>query len=1258
MNDIRFKNKYWNPSSFNVFFPKNKKQEVRLKFVEWKLRKDRVNLCRTKRDVSFFYNRRAMQRNRFPKGFQSRTQVICCKDTNHVANDKCLDKCGDFSLEEREFSVDNLNNNGYNNIYNNTNNNTKKNKRRKKSIVWKLSTWNIRTMGNEDDEKVMQVKTKRKLDKLPFIIEECREFNLDVVCLQEVRRIQQGCVQRDGFLFYFSGHNSLKKEGVGLVFSGRFFDEVKIVKYVSSRIMWVAGTVDGMEVVIFSVYAPTNVYPITIKQKFYEELENELKGVPREFKSRVFIGGDFNARIGTFEKGLFDNCRGKFIDGIQNENGLLLMEFCLRNSLYISNTGFQKSRYGTWRHPRSKVAVTLDFWLINKEGRGSMKNCKVNYVADALTDHNMVELEFFADVKKKFLGKFKVVKNKKLNYNALRIDSDLCVTLGKEIDSVIEVMDKEVDYNTFSQYVGEVCIKMLPEKVKLKGHKDWFDARRTDVIELISQRRNARKKYLQNSSLEYLHKYKSLRKECQRRCREMRNNFWIDVADNIQEMYDCNNSRGYFDALKILYGCKKGGALKYLLNLDGTKAVMEEDVMNRWHEHFRNLLNQEATAKGSILDYLPEKAQVIDQLDSLFTEEEVYIAFNMMKYEKAAGVDGRQIEVENFVESEFLVKTILSYYNKALNDGVVPSEWKDVIIATLFKKGATESCDNYRGLSLITHVGKALERVIQNRLVKYAELLNWIPESQCGFRSERGTVDVIFVSRYLSSLVVEKEMKLYKCFVDLTKAYDKVDRDILWMVLERRGVPIKLLNLLKGLLVGAVARVRVNGKFSEQFILERGLKQGSVISPLLFNIFFGAIIQEVMRRLKLKGVGGITLKFKIGGNIFDLNELKRKADIQNIRITDLLFADDAEFIANSQEELQCMVDVFVEVSEVFGQELAIKKTEVMVVSREDGVNQNVNIMVRGIPLKVVKTFKYLGSTENSVANMSNEVEIRVQKMGSSYAILSSRIFENRYVKAKTKFRAFEAIVLSNALYGSATWNISVKQIEKLESKQFQLLRRMLGFSWKDFISYEKLMELAEAVGEKIVPIEGKIRFNRLKYLGHVERMDDIRLPKIVLHGDLVEGKRKRGGQLLMYRHCIKEDLKLFNINYKTWQVECLDRNSWRKLLYDGLKKFQEQWLQKREATRCKRKIKEVEKQGGRRFRAKINDSETLTVIRKRNICFDKFSKIDEILKSNDGRIVKGRGSKEANKVKYKINNIRISRTGRLVEMFKSLRNSR
>ena len=74
----------------------------------------------------------------------------------------------------------------------------------------------------------------------------------------------------------------------------------------------------------------------------------------------------------------------------------------------------------------------------------------------------------------------------------MRNDSDICVKLGKEIDSMISDLDKDIDYNTFSQHVGEVCHRVLPENVKLKEHKDWFDGRRTDVLDLLSQRRVAR----------------------------------------------------------------------------------------------------------------------------------------------------------------------------------------------------------------------------------------------------------------------------------------------------------------------------------------------------------------------------------------------------------------------------------------------------------------------------------------------------------------------------------------------------------------------------------------------------------------------------------------------------------------------------------------------------------------------------------------------------------------------------------------------
>jgi hypothetical protein len=204
----------------------------------------------------------------------------------------------------------------------------------------------------------------------------------------------------------------------------------------------------------------------------------------------------------------------------------------------------------------------------------------------------------------------------------------------------------------------------------------------------------------------------------------------------------------------------------------------------------------------------------------------------------------------------------------------------------------------------------------------YAEANKLMPESQHGFRPDRSTVDAIFVSRLLSSSSLEMQRPLYKCFVDLTKAYDKVDRDTLWKVLLLRGIPPRLVQLIQALHCGAQATVRVDGAMSEAFNLERGLKQGSVFAPLLFNIFFGAIIESTRKRVQHLGV---KFKYKEGGNIFNVNELKRKKDIVEMSFMELLFADDAVLMSDTVENLQNIVDAFVEVTEAFGQEVSIKK---------------------------------------------------------------------------------------------------------------------------------------------------------------------------------------------------------------------------------------------------------------------------------------------------------------------------------------------
>ena len=99
----------------------------------------------------------------------------------------------------------------------------------------------------------------------------------------------------------------------------------------------------------------------------------------------------------------------------------------------------------------------------------------------------------------------------------------------------------------------------------------------------------------------------------------------------------------------------------------------------------------------------------------------------------------------------------------------VPQDWRDAILVSLYKKGLKSDCSNFRGKSLLSIVGKLFSRILLNRLVR--TIVNGIlPESQCGFRASRGTVDMIFNARQFQEKCKEQNLPLYQCFIDLSKA--------------------------------------------------------------------------------------------------------------------------------------------------------------------------------------------------------------------------------------------------------------------------------------------------------------------------------------------------------------------------------------------------------------------------------------------------------------------------------------------------------
>ena len=137
--------------------------------------------------------------------------------------------------------------------------------------------------------------------------------------------------------------------------------------------------------------------------------------------------------------------------------------------------------------------------------------------------------------------------------------------------------------------------------------------------------------------------------------------------------------------------------------------------------------------------------------------------------------------------------------------------------------------------------------MVAGRLNAYCEAKGLLAEEQCGFRPDRSTTDMMFVLRRLQEVARKARVSLYMCFVDIQKAYDTVDRTLLWQVLTCIGVPPQMITVIRQFHDGMRACVRPDdGICSDWSEVEQGLRQGCVLSPLLFNIFFAAVLNVVL----------------------------------------------------------------------------------------------------------------------------------------------------------------------------------------------------------------------------------------------------------------------------------------------------------------------------------------------------------------------------------------------------------------------------
>ena len=207
-------------------------------------------------------------------------------------------------------------------------------------------------------------------------------------------------------------------------------------------------------------------------------------------------------------------------------------------------------------------------------------------------------------------------------------------------------------------------------------------------------------------------------------------------------------------------------------------------------------------------------------------------AMNKMKLGKAAGPT--EVNMDMIIASgKFGVEIIKKLCQRVLDGKGMPEEWKTSVIVPIFKgKGDAMDCGVYRRVKMLEHAMKILERVLENRI----RGLVTTDDMQFGFMPGKGTTHALFILRRMQEEFRGREKKLYMCFVDLEKAFDRVPRKVMKWAVIKKGLAEVLVQAVMSLYEGSRTKVRVGSGTSEEFMVRVGVHQGYVLSPLIFAI--------------------------------------------------------------------------------------------------------------------------------------------------------------------------------------------------------------------------------------------------------------------------------------------------------------------------------------------------------------------------------------------------------------------------------------
>ena len=507
-------------------------------------------------------------------------------------------------------------------------------------------------------------------------------------------------------------------------------------------------------------------------------------------------------------------------------------------------------------------------------------------------------------------------------------------------------------------------------------------------------------------------------------------------------------------------------------NCNKKDSINEKINSHEFTQFFKNLnipSNKNSAFHDSILsnlnslieNYTANPSNI--EFNSPISEEEIVKVVKSLKNGKASASDFISNEMIKYGIS-VLLKPLQKLFNLIFSNGKFPESWSESIVTLIHKKGSKYDPNNYRGISITSNLGKLFNKILYNRLLKFVNEHGLICENQIGFKESSRTSDHIFTLKSIIDHYKAQKKKVFASFIDLRKAFDTVWREGLFHKLIKAEIPSKLFQIIYSMYIDTKCKIKFSSGITKEFPSTCGVKQGDVLSPLLFNLY----INDLVKSLE-----------KVGCNPVVVNGLS---------INSLLYADDIILLSDSEEGLQKSLDCLEEFCSNWKLNVNHEKSKVMVFNSNGETYMN-NFQYGKNALETVKSFCYLGVTIKYNGNINASSSLLMEKGRKAFFKIKKCVgFDN---PCSLLEKLFDSLISPIILYCSELWGVDLplKDSDPYEYLHLKFIKEILGVHYKS-------TNVACRAELNRLPLKAKIQCSALKFLEHILSSNNTLINKI------------------------------------------------------------------------------------------------------------------------------------------------------------------